>query len=71
MDRDALSSWLIRTIAEAKKHQENFHESLTKLTARFFKPKVKSITVNTEATLKVVDKMSLEVWPVNIWRATR
>jgi hypothetical protein len=58
MDRDAITSWL-RTVAEAMKHQEKFRESLTKLSARFFKPKPKSIPSKGKPTLMVVDRCPL------------
>lgn len=43
MGRDSLTSWL-RSVKEAKRHQENFRASLTKLPGRFFKPKRKTET---------------------------
>jgi hypothetical protein len=39
MGRDSLSSWL-RTVEEAKRHQQNFRKSLTKLPSRWFSSKV-------------------------------
>jgi hypothetical protein len=54
MDRDALSSWL-HTVAEAKSHQLNFRQSLTKLSTRFFKHKKqqhppRQLTVSVQVT---------------------
>lgn len=50
MGRDSLNSWL-RSVREAKRHQENLRASLTKITSQFLMPRRQlQSTVTQEAT---------------------